>query len=212
MTKHTPEFTQSQLPFDEIPYGYCQCGCGQETPIAKYTDYKNFERIKGFPLRYVNGHNRRRYLTAEDLFYKNITPGAPNECWEWPLSHHDGGYGRVRHGSIEYRAHRLSYEIHHGPIPDGLCVCHTCDNRLCVNPAHLFLGTDRDNSDDKVAKNRQGRGNRMPHAKLNDEAVRQIRNLFATGNYLQRRLAEIFGVNDATIADVVNRRTWKHIE
>lgn len=137
------------------PYGKCQCGCGRDVLIARDTNHRTWETVKGYPLRFVNGHNRRRYKSIKDLFYENITPGSVDECWEWPLSRVEPGYGRVRLGKTEYRTHRLSWELHFGPIPEDMFVLHHCDNPPCVNPSHLFLGTHQDNMDDMVRKDRQ---------------------------------------------------------
>ena len=195
----------------DYPYGKCQCGCDQNTPLATYTDYKNFDRVKDYPLRFVNGHNRRRYLTLQEVFYKNVTPGAPDECWDWPLSHDDFGYGRVRLRNTEYGGHRLSYEIHIGPIPNGLFVCHHCDNPACVNPAHLFLGTDADNVADMVSKKRHQYGEKTATAKLNDDAVRTIRSLYTEQGMQVIDIAQRFAVSMTTIYDAISGRTWQHI-
>jgi hypothetical protein len=93
----------------------------------------------------------------KDRFWPKVDRGGSDECWEWIGSRHPDGYGRIgaggKHGGTIY-AHRASWEIHGNKIPNGLCVLHHCDNPPCVNPAHLFLGTQADNIKDKVAKGR----------------------------------------------------------
>ena len=89
------------------------------------------------------------------VFWDNVEPMMDDRgCWEYRGNRFKRGYGRVREGVY---AHRVSYELHFGPIPDGLYVCHRCDNVSCVNPAHLFLGTQLDNMRDKIAKGRKGK-------------------------------------------------------
>jgi hypothetical protein len=106
-------------------------------------------------------------------------------------------------------AHRVSYGLFVGPIPDGLIVCHKCDNGHCVNPAHLFLGTHKDNSDDKWAKGRgpDQRGERNPYAKLNSVQVAEIRALRWT-SATQAQVGQIYGVNRCTIKSIWNGHSW----
>lgn len=104
-------------------------------------------------------------------------------------------------------AHRVSYEQVHGDIPTGLCVCHKCDVRQCVNPTHLFLGTDKDNHDDCVAKRRHAFGSRMGTAKLTENQVTAIRRSDLSG----RQLALQYGVSPTTISEIVNYKIWRHV-
>lgn len=90
----------------------------------------------------------------EERFHQKYIIDEKTGCWLWNAGKQSDSYGTIQNGRQNLLAHRVSYEIHHGDIPDGLCVCHTCDVRTCVNPDHLFLGTDQDNTDDKMAKGR----------------------------------------------------------
>lgn len=141
-----------------------------------------------------------------------------DECWEWIGATNDAGYGQMNVSGKCLYAHRMSYEIHRGSIVAGLCVLHRCDNPPCVNPAHLSLGTKRDNTQDMLAKGRHGamvkpecvlRGSRHGLAKLNEQKVVEIRRL--GGLVSQRKLAASYGVSQGTIRDVLNRSLWKHV-
>jgi hypothetical protein len=82
---------------------------------------------------------------------------SPNGCWEWMASFTKNGYGRFQINPRTYKAHRISYLITHGHLPDDLCICHKCDNKKCVNPSHLFLGTSKENTQDMISKGRLNR-------------------------------------------------------
>lgn len=100
--------------------------------------------------------------SRSERFWSKVNKEAPGGCWEWTAGLNSAGYGQFSNWpSAPQRAHRVSWEFANGEIPDGLCVLHRCDNRPCVNPAHLFLGTKGDNIRDCFAK---GRGNPMPGA------------------------------------------------
>jgi hypothetical protein len=142
---------------------------------------------------------------------------TPEGCLVWTGAKNSANdYGEIKTSRKDgprrnIRVHRRAYEEDRGPIPKGLLVCHRCDNSLCVNPDHLFLGTDADNSADKVAKGRQARGVTQGQAKLTEEDVHAIRARYALGDISQRDLAAIFGVSQTLVRLIVNRKIWTHI-
>lgn len=117
------------------------------------------------------------------------------------------GYGQIHKDGKTAYAHRVAYEIANGPIPDGLFVCHSCDNRKCMNPEHLFLGTYLDNIGDMVGKNRHAHSATNGHAKLSAEQVRGIRQAVGT----QKELAARFHVTPSLISMIRSGRIWKHV-
>lgn len=145
---------------------------------------------------------------AKDYFFKNLQ--KTDHCWIWKGSLNYYGYGRMRIKEFEgVQAHRYSYELHKGKIKKGLCVCHTCDNRKCVNPEHLWLGTKYQNSMDMVSKGRTKKGKDHKNSKLSEEEVLQIRELKKTKGY--KKIAKMFGVAPSCIQSITNRKTWRHI-
>jgi len=130
-------------------------------------------------------------------------------CWDWIGSHGSHGYGQTWVAKKVTLAHRAAYEDAYGPIATGLFVCHSCDNRSCVNPAHLFLGTCQENENDCKAKGRRPRGSALPHAKLTEVQVREIKAL--RGIVSQAQLGIRFHVARATIASIHQGRVWRHV-
>ena len=135
-----------------------------------------------------------------------------NGCWKI-ISHAPSpkGYIHLKRKLGPVLAHRLSYEMFVGLIPDGLCVLHRCDNPPCVNPAHLFLGTIQDNNADMVQKGRQcgPLGAANGQAKLNDEKVREIRILLR--KFTQAHIAKMFDINFRTVNKIARGKTWGHV-
>ena len=125
-------------------------------------------------------------------------------CWEWQSSRRPDGYGEFRLYRTTLRAHRVSWRLFNGPIPRGLCVLHHCDNRKCVRPSHLFLGTRPDNMADKIRKGRDLRGEAHPLAKLTEADVLAIRA--STGTH--KETAAQYGVSPSRISYIRTRKHW----
>jgi hypothetical protein len=156
-----------------------------------------------------------RFIVAQDIetrFWEKIYNKFDDECWNWFGAITDKGYGNIDVNGKMVGAHRVSWEIHFGKIPDGMHVLHSCDNKRCVNPRHLFLGTNLDNMRDKVLKGRQPNGRMIWQAKLSDSDIPKIRELYSTGEYSHRKLAEMFGLSShSSIRKIINGTAWKHV-
>ena len=151
-------------------------------------------------------------MTEKDTarFLKKIAPAKWDDCWLWTDKPDTYGYGQFCLNGKKPRAHRVSYELFEGKIPDGLIVRHTCHRPLCVNPAHLIVGTQQDNMDDRQRAGRQAKGETNGRAKLPDSAVREIRDL--AGRFTQREIGEMYGVSQQQISLIINNKTWKEIK
>ena len=131
-------------------------------------------------------------------------------CWIWKGFQTSNGYGRLSVKGKEHAAHRLSFQLFKEPIPSGMLVCHTCDTPLCVNPSHLFLGTNQSNSDDKIAKERGSfKGDKAQSAKLTFELARSIREQSKITT--PRMLAEKYEVSLYTIRAILAGRRWAEV-
>jgi len=133
------------------------------------------------------------------------------ECMVWTGPTMSSGYGRTNFDYRGMSAHRASWEAHFGEIPDGMFVLHDCDNKLCVNPDHLHIGTQADNVREAFERGLVTTGSDRRQSKLTEKNVNLIRESYANGEMNQIELGERFGVSDSTIADAIHRRTWKHV-
>lgn len=146
---------------------------------------------------------------ADARFWAKVDRAS--DCWAWIGALTTAGYGSLKRGGVVYYAHRISWEMHHGPVPAGQVVCHLCDNRRCVRPDHMFLGSQHDNLRDAAAKGRMERGEARHSARLTVKTVAEIRNRYARGMAPQQVLAADYGVSQMAISKVVRRETWRHV-
>lgn len=166
---------------------------------------------------------KTRKSNTLDRFMQYVSPEPISGCWLWTGYQHNSGYGQFTYGKNYELAHRVSYRLLVGPIPTGLTILHRCDVRLCVNPDHLFPGTDADNSKDRNSKKRHAHGERHGFAKLTEEQVKEIRRRY-TGPCSRRGLpqnqrnpnsynglAREFNVTTPTIVQIVKGRRWSHL-
>lgn len=141
--------------------------------------------------------------TLINRFLDKVEKRGPNDCWLWVSAKTNDGYGEITiDGQLIY-AHRFSYELFVGPIPDGLCVCHHCDNPPCCNPKHLFTGSRKDNAQDMV---RKGRWSRWKN-KFTEEQIKIIR----ASEKSIKMLAKQYSVNQNTVWKIVTRKTYQDI-
>lgn len=158
--------------------------------------------------------------SLEERFWEKVDKQGPEECWEWQAATHRHGYGAFGVGGRDgkmARAHRISYKLHKGPIPDGCYVLHHCDNPPCVNPDHLYVGTQTDNMQDAVERDRgvgsPGMpGETHPQAKVTEADVREMRQRYEEEPVSQYDLADQYGLTQSTVSDILRREIWDHVD
>ena len=145
-------------------------------------------------------------IIPEDRFWSKVD--KTDKCWMWTAACSSDGYGNISIKGKTYKPHRVSYEIKHGPIPKGMLICHHCDNKLCVRPSHLFLGTQKDNMQDAVGKGRAARGERHGSSKLTESQVKQIR----IDPRMEKEIAPDYSISNSVVGKIKRRVNWKHIK
>lgn len=186
----------------------CICAvCGKHFTIKRSAFLAGRGETCSRPCRSTN-----EAIPMIDRFWAKVQ--KTDGCWEWTNAKNPKGYGVFcvdKKTNNNEQAHRVSYRLHYGEIPDLLKVLHRCDNPSCVRPDHLFLGTDGDNMRDKVAKDRQHKGEKSPISKLTNAQVIEIRKRHAVGDISQSQLAREYGICHQTMGSLINGETWKHL-
>lgn len=192
----------------------CICDCGNTVDVSttslnaghkKSCGCLNTESRKKNVLK-MGEANKKDVMKRFFSFVKK-TKG----CWNWIGDIGVGGYGRIWYNGKTVKAHRLSYEKFIGPIPEGILICHTCDNPKCVNPKHLFLGTHQDNNSDKTNKDRQAKGNTSGMSKLTEAQVMEIKKLLHSGMQVFE-ITKMYPVTWGAISCIQKGKTWKHVK
>ncbi len=179
----------------------------RKNDLCKMLINKNWTAIKDKAFRlklsyFSNNHDETR-------FWKYVDKKSKNECWNWTGTCDQNGYGQFwPYHQKAIGTHRFSWLLHYGDIPDQLWVLHTCDNRKCINPQHLWLGTRQDNMKDMVIKNRQIKCEKHPRAKLTVSQVERILEL--KGKFSHRELAGMFNVSHTSIGKIHRSQSWRN--
>jgi len=186
---------------------------------AKYKDYhkkyrKDHYEKKPPRFKWATATEEQKIVRIKELF-ESVVIKKEEECWGWKRKLHKTGYTMIRYNKLQTSGHRVSWFIHNGEIPEGLIVCHKCDNKICTNPEHLFLGTHSDNTKDMLSKGRntltkKNHGQSCKWSKLTNIKVKQIKKLLTLGVTVAR-ISRDFKVSYMTIKAIKDGRNWKHV-
>lgn len=188
-----------------LNYWTCRCVCGKEKNIIQGN--LKTGRSKNCGCKRKKTIKDKCTNTLEKIKKRLISMKKPG-CWEFKGCLDDKGYGIIRIRGKRIFAHRAAWLVFFGD-PKDLCVCHKCDVPRCVNPDHLFLGTHKDNAEDRTVKGRSAHSEKNGSAKLNCEDVLFIRK--HKTEYTQKQMANMFSVSDVCISKILSRKTWKYL-
>ena len=174
----------------DVPYGFCKCGCGNETTIAKCNDAR-WGRVKGEPIDFLVGHGNR----AVGPRWTETAAGFDTPCWLWIGGQNGHGYGQVNRDGRLWQAHRWYWEQEHGPVPEGLELDHLCRNRACVRPDHLEPVTRTENT------------RRGAHARLTRSQAAAIK----ASDLTYEQLADRFGVSTSAVWSIKAGKNWRDL-
>lgn len=193
-------------------------GCSKSKILARGLCSAHYQQVRQAGLLDSYPKPPRKALSLKFRFERIGWTETLTGCWEWNGGLNNQGYGQISKGRRSADgtcrpliASRVAWELNNGEIPADMCVCHICDNRKCVNPDHLFLGTKHDNNTDMAKKRRSRNGERRPQFKLADFQVEMIKALYSAGGITQYELAKQFGVNQSTISLITSglRRKYR---
>ncbi len=146
-----------------------------------------------------------------EKFWQKVDKTAPNGCWNWMAGCTSGGYGEFWFGKKIWSTHRLAWWLTYGYIPKNKMILHKCDNRRCVNPEHLYPGTNTDNMRDRLNRGKCPRGETHPNSKMTVKKVIELRQRYAAGNETVMELGLIYGMSQSSVSNIINKVQWGHI-
>lgn len=183
----------------------CQCQCGAEKIVSSKHLLSGGTKSCGCVAREMAS----KRCSGRSVGFLNRIKKEDNGCWIWQGSKDKNGYGTLRINKADWKAHRYSYKIYNGEIGNKL-VCHKCDNPSCVNPEHLFLGTNKDNMKDMVKKQRSAAGEKNANSKLNKHVITIIRQRLKNGD-TQVKIAKDYGITQTCVSKIKVGKSWSHI-
>jgi hypothetical protein len=183
-------------------------GCPNKYHGRGYCD-KHYQRfIDHGDVNHVRGP---KYKTPLEAYESNVIKNNDNECWGWKGKDNGKCYGILSYKPEPWAIHRYSYTIHNGIIPNGMYVLHKCDNPICSNPKHLFLGTNLDNINDMLQKGRNAKGEMLPHTSINSETALIIKEMLS----FDKRMIDIsrqLKVGYSLVNAIKRNNSWKHVQ